>query len=62
MGREDDDTIDSKFVIPDDILRRKIQEALDDPRPETPAEEVFEELRRLHASRAKARNADRPPR
>jgi len=62
MGREDEDAIDPEFVIPDDVLRRKIQEALDDPRPDVPAEEVFARLERLYAAPAKSRNANRPSR
>jgi antitoxin ParD1/3/4 len=38
----------------DEILRRKIQEAYDDPRPSISAEEVFDDLRRHHAARMKA--------
>jgi antitoxin ParD1/3/4 len=38
-----------------DIWRRKIQEAYDDPRPSIPAEEVFRDLRKHHAARMKAR-------
>lgn len=35
----------------DDLMRRKIQEALDDPRPSVPADEVFARLRARHAER-----------
>ena len=62
MGREDEDAIDPEFVIPDDVLRRKIQEALDDPRPDIPAEEVFARLERKYAAQAKSKNASRPSR
>jgi antitoxin ParD1/3/4 len=37
-----------------EIWRRKIQEALDDPRPDIPAEEVFERLERKARIRLKA--------
>ena len=37
------------------LLRRKIQEAYDDPRPSVPAEDVFRRLREHHAARVKAR-------
>jgi antitoxin ParD1/3/4 len=37
-----------------EIWRRKIQEALDDPRPDVPAEEVFERLERKARIRLKA--------
>jgi antitoxin ParD1/3/4 len=46
----------------DELWRRRIQEAYDDPRPDIPADEVFENLRRHHAERVKARNARRPSR
>jgi antitoxin ParD1/3/4 len=39
----------------DEIWRKKIQEAYDDPRPSIPAAEVFEDLRRHHAKRVTAR-------
>jgi antitoxin ParD1/3/4 len=32
-----------------EILARSLQAAIDDPRPSIPAEEVFKELRELHA-------------
>lgn len=38
--------LDPEFV-------RMIQESLDDPRPDIPAEEVFAELRALHEARLK---------
>jgi hypothetical protein len=57
-GKED--AIDPRYVIPDDIWRRKIQEAYDDPRPSISAEEVFACLERKHAERMKQRNARRP--
>jgi antitoxin ParD1/3/4 len=37
-----------------EIWRVKIQEALDDPRPSVPADEVFAELRALHEREVKA--------
>lgn len=37
----------------DEVLRRKVQEALDDPRPPIPAEEAFARVR-AHAARMKA--------
>lgn len=40
-----------KLIVPDAVLRRMVQEALDDPRPSIPQEEVFAELRRHHAKR-----------
>jgi len=36
----------------DDWMRNKIQEALDDPRPSTPAAEVFERLWAYHHEQA----------
>ena len=48
--------LDREKAAFDDLLRRKVQEALDDPRPDIPAEEVFARLRARHAARvAKAR-------
>jgi antitoxin ParD1/3/4 len=38
----------------DEIMRRKVQEAVDDPRPNIPAKQVFAELREFHAARLKA--------
>lgn len=40
------------------IMRAKVQEALDDPRPDIPAEEVFKELRAHHADRMKTSKRD----
>nr|WP_250811154.1 type II toxin-antitoxin system ParD family antitoxin [Neorhizobium tomejilense] len=37
----------------DEIMRLKVQEAMDDPRPSIPAAKVFAELREFHASQAK---------
>jgi antitoxin ParD1/3/4 len=42
----------------DELWRRKIQEAYDDPRPDIPADEVFENLRRHHEERVKARGRE----
>jgi antitoxin ParD1/3/4 len=39
----------------DDLMRAKIQEALDDPRPDIPADDVFAELRALHQERARVK-------
>lgn len=36
----------------DEIMRQKIREALDDPRPDIAAETVFDRLERLHAERS----------
>lgn len=38
----------------DEILRAKVQEAIDDPRPSIPADHVFAELRAFHASSGRA--------
>jgi antitoxin ParD1/3/4 len=61
MG-DDDKTIDPEYVVPDDVMRRKIRESLDDPRPDRLAKEVFDRLERKHAERMKERNARRPTR
>lgn len=36
----------------DDLLRRKVETALNDPRPSIPAEEVFARLEALHRQRS----------
>jgi len=36
---------DESWLPPPDILRRLVQQALDDPRPAVPAEQVFADLR-----------------
>ncbi len=38
----------------DDLMRAKIQQALDDPRPTIPAEDVFRKLRKRMAERVEA--------
>jgi antitoxin ParD1/3/4 len=38
----------------DDLMRAKIQQALDDPRPAVPAEDVFRRLRKHMAERVEA--------
>ncbi|RWN46987.1 MAG: type II toxin-antitoxin system ParD family antitoxin [Mesorhizobium sp.] len=40
------------------IMRAKVQEALDDPRPDIPAEEIFKALRAHHADRMKTSKRD----
>jgi len=37
-----------------EIMRAKVREAMDDPRPDIPADEVFSALRAHHAERMKA--------
>ncbi len=38
----------------DEIMRVKIREAIDDPRPRVPAAKVFSDLRAMHAKEMKA--------
>jgi antitoxin ParD1/3/4 len=38
----------------DEIMRAKIREAIDDPRPSVPAAKVFANLRAMHAEQVKA--------
>lgn len=38
----------------DEIMRAKIREAIDDPRPSVPAATVFADLRAMHAEQVKA--------
>jgi hypothetical protein len=58
MGKDEQESIE--WPIPDDVMRRKIQEAYDDPRPDIPAKEAFESIKRHHAERMKAKNGRRP--
>lgn len=46
--------LDREEAAIDAVLRQKVQEALDDPRPAIPADQVFAELRAHHADRMKA--------
>jgi antitoxin ParD1/3/4 len=46
--------LDREEAVLDDWLRQRVDEALADPRPDTPAREVFKRLRKRHAERAKA--------
>jgi len=50
--------LDREDEMLDEIMRRKIQEAYDDPRPSVPAEEVFGRLRRRHADRMRAERGE----
>lgn len=42
----------------DEIMRAKIQQALDDPRPGKDAKDVFDRLERLHDERMKATRSE----
>lgn len=46
--------LDREEATIDAVLRKKVQEALDDPSPTIPADQVFTELRAHHAKRVKA--------
>jgi antitoxin ParD1/3/4 len=46
--------LDREEAALDDYLRSKIREALDDPRPSVPLDDVFERLERRHAARIEA--------
>jgi len=46
--------LEREEAVLDEIMKAKIQEALDDPRPDVPADEVFARLRARHASKVKA--------
>lgn len=48
------DALEREEAAFDDILRRKIKESLDDPRPDIPMDEVFDRLERKHAALMKA--------
>jgi len=62
MGNDADDSIDPRYAIPDDVMRRKIRESLGDPRPDIAAERVFKSVERRHTQRMKAKNARRSSR
>ena len=46
--------LDREETAVNDWLRRKVEEAFDDPRPDIPAAEVFKKLRAHHTERMKA--------
>lgn len=46
--------LDREEAAIETVLRRKVQEALEDPRPSLPADQVFAELRAHHEARLKA--------
>jgi antitoxin ParD1/3/4 len=46
--------LDREEHILDQVADAKIREALEDPRPAIPADEVFDRLERLHAARVKS--------
>ena len=43
--------LDREKAAFDEIIRQKVRESLEDPRPDVPAEEVFARLRARHAKR-----------
>lgn len=50
--------LDREEAALDEILRVRVREALDDPRPSIPAEEVFARLRAHHAEKVKSDSGD----
>jgi antitoxin ParD1/3/4 len=46
--------LDRQEEVLDEIMRLKIQEAIEDPRPSRNAAEVFDRIEKLHAERMKA--------
>ena len=48
------DALEREEAAFDQYLREKVQEALNDPRPDIPMDEVFERLERKHAARRAA--------
>lgn len=50
--------LDREEQLITEIMRAKVKKALDDPRPDIPAEEVFRALRAHHADRMKAAKRD----
>jgi antitoxin ParD1/3/4 len=51
--------LDREEAAVDEWLRRRVDEALADPRPNVPAEEVFKRLRSHHARRVKGRRREK---
>lgn len=47
--------LDREEAALDEVLRRKVEAALADPRPSIPAEDVFARLRAHHAKQVKAK-------
>lgn len=45
--------LEREKVASDDIMRAKIRDAVDDPRPSVPAAKVFADLRAMHAEQTK---------
>ena len=56
--REGIRALDREEETLNEVWRRKIQEAYDDPRPSIPAEEVFRRLRQHHAERMRASESE----
>jgi antitoxin ParD1/3/4 len=44
--------------LSDEVMRRKIREAIDDPRPDIDAEVVFDRIERRHAERMRREGKD----
>ena len=51
--------LDREEAAVNDWLRRRVEEALADPRPSAPAREVFQRLREFHAQRVKAKRGEK---
>ena len=58
VSKPEDARVDWETSEFDAYLRAKVQEALEDPRPTIPAEDVFARLRTYHAKRLKADSGD----
>ncbi|MBB3288458.1 MULTISPECIES: type II toxin-antitoxin system ParD family antitoxin [Rhizobium] len=50
--------LDREEEVINQLMRAKIREALDDPRPGRDADEVFDKVERIHAERMKAAGRD----
>jgi antitoxin ParD1/3/4 len=50
--------LDREEEVINQIMRAKVQEALDDPRPSRDADEVFDKVERIHSERMKAAGRD----
>jgi len=51
--------LDREEAAVNDWLRRRVEEALADPRPSVPVREAFKQLREFHAQRVKAKRGEK---
>jgi antitoxin ParD1/3/4 len=51
--------LDREEAALDDLMRRRVEEAMADPKPSVPAGKVFKRLRAHHAKRARGRRHEK---